>query len=65
MVLEIGLVVQDKVVVALAAFVAGLAGVFGTSYMIGGHLDHIIEVLIAQFIGNGLLAAILAVLLLR
>jgi hypothetical protein len=34
--------------------------------MIGGHeQEHIVEVLIAQFIGNGLLAAILAVLLLR
>jgi hypothetical protein len=58
--------VQSKVAVALAALVAGLAGVFGTSYMIGGHEhEHIVEVLIAQFIGNGLLAAILAVLLLR
>jgi hypothetical protein len=58
--------VQNKLVVTFAAFVAGLAGVFGTSYMIGGHeQDHIVEVLIAQFIGNGLLAAILAVLLLR
>ncbi len=45
---------------------AGLAGAFDTSYMIGGHAqEHIVAVLIVQFIGNGLLAAILAVLLLR
>jgi cell shape-determining protein MreD len=58
--------VQSKAVIAVVALLAGLAGVFGTSYMIGGHeQEHIVEVLIAQFIGNGLLAAILAVLLLR
>lgn len=57
---------QSKAVIALVALVTGLMGVFGTSYMIGGHdQGHIVEVLIAQFIGNGLLAAILAVLLLR
>jgi len=58
--------VQSKAAIALVALIAGLAGAFGTSYMIGGHTEeHIVEVLIAQFIGNGLLAAILAVLLLR
>jgi hypothetical protein len=55
--------VQNKAAVILVALVAYLAGVFGPSYMIGGHeQEHIVEVLIAQFIGNGLLAAILAVL---
>jgi hypothetical protein len=43
--------VQSKAAVAVVAFAAGLAGVFGTSYMIGGHdQDHIVEVLIPQFI---------------
>jgi len=61
-----GRAVEHKLVVALAAFVAGLAGAFFTGYMIGGHSgDHLVEILIAQFIGNGLLAAILATLLLR
>jgi hypothetical protein len=50
----------------VAALVAGVVGVFFTSYMVGGHgTDHTVEVLIAQFIGNGLLAAILVTLLLR
>lgn len=58
--------VQSKAAAALVALMAGLAGAFGTSYMTGGHAqEHIVEVLIAQLIGNGLLAAILAVLLLR
>ncbi len=57
---------QRKAVVAFSALVAGLIGIFGTAYMIGGHdQDHIVKVLIAQFIGNGLLAAILVTLLLR
>lgn len=57
---------QSKAAAALVALMAGLAGAFGTSYMTGGHAqEHIVEVLIAQLIGNGLLAAILAVLLLR
>jgi hypothetical protein len=33
--------------------------------MVSGHQDHLVEVLIAQFIGNGLLAAILVTLLVR
>jgi hypothetical protein len=56
---------EHKVAVAFAAFLAGLVGVFFTGYMVGGHQDHLVEVLIAQYIGNGLLAAILVTLLLR
>jgi hypothetical protein len=56
---------ERKVGIAVAALVAGLVGVFFTSYMVGGHTDHAVEILIAQFIGNGLLAAILVTLLLR
>jgi hypothetical protein len=55
---------EHKVAVAFAAFIAGLVGVFFTGYMVGGHQDHLVEVLIAQYIGNGLLAAILVTLLL-
>ncbi len=55
-----------KGAVAFAALIAGFLGVFFTRYMIGGHsADHMVEVEIAQFIGNGLLAAILVTLLLR
>ena len=47
---------EYKISVAFAAFIAGLVGVFFTGYMVTGHgQDHIVEVLIAQFIGNGLL----------
>ena len=56
---------ERKVGIAVAALIAGLAGVFFTSYMVGGHTDHLVEILISQFIGNGLLAAILVTLLLR
>ena len=57
---------ERKVAIAVAALIAGVVGVFFTSYMVGGHgTDHAVEVLIAQFIGNGLLAAILITLLLR
>ena len=56
---------ERKIGIAAAALIAGLAGVFFTSYMVGGHTDHLVELLIAQFIGNGLLAAILVTLLLR
>jgi hypothetical protein len=57
---------RHKAAVALAALIAGIVGVFFTGYMIGGHSqDHLVEILIAQFIGNGLLAAILVTLLLR
>lgn len=56
---------EHKVAVAFAAFLAGLVGVFFTGYMVGGHQDHLVEVLIAQYVGNGLLAAILVTLLLR
>ena len=57
---------ERKLGIAAAALIAGLAGVFFTSYMVGGHgTDHSVEILIAQFIGNGLLAAILVTLLLR
>ena len=58
--------VEHKIVVAVAALIAGIAGVNFTGYMAGGHgTDHAIELLIAQYIGNGLLAAILVTLLLR
>jgi hypothetical protein len=56
---------ERKFGIAAAALVAGLVGVFFTSYMVGGHTDHLVEILIGQFIGNGLLAAILVTLLLR
>ena len=57
---------EYKISVAVAALIAGVAAVFFTSYMVGGHgNDHVVELLIAQFIGNGLLAAILVTLLLR
>jgi hypothetical protein len=57
---------EHKVGLAVAALIAGVVGVFFTSYMVGGHgTDHTVEVLIAQFIGNGLLAAILVTLLFR
>ena len=57
---------EYRIGVALAALLAGIGAVFFTSYMAGGHgTDHIVELLIAQFIGNGLLAAILVVVLLR
>ena len=57
---------EYKIGVALAALLAGIAATFFTSYMVGGHgTDHIVELLIAQFIGNGLLAAVLVTLLLR
>ena len=57
---------ERKAGIALAALIAGIAGVFFTSYMVGGHAeDHTVEILIAQFIGNGLLAAILVTLLFR
>jgi hypothetical protein len=38
---------------------------FFTRYMVSGHTELLVEVLIAQFIGNGLLAAILVTLLIR
>jgi len=57
---------EHRLLVAGVALVAGIAAVFFTGYMVGGHeQDHIVELLIAQFIGNGLLAAILVTLLLR
>jgi hypothetical protein len=40
--------------------------VFFTGYMVSGHgTEHLVEIVIALFITNGLLAAILVVLLLR
>lgn len=56
---------ERKAGLAVAALIAGLVGVFFTSYMVGGHTDHLVEILIALFIGNGLLAAILTTLILR
>jgi len=57
---------EYRIGVALAALLVGIGTVFFTGYMVGGHgTDHIVELLIAQFIGNGLLAAILVVVLLR
>lgn len=57
---------EHRIGVALAALLAGIAAVFFTSYMVGGHdTEHLVELLIAQYIGNGLLAAILVVVLLR
>jgi len=57
---------EHKVAVAVAALIAGIVGAFFTSYMVGGHgQDHLVEILIAQFIGNGLLTAILVTLILR
>lgn len=51
---------EHKAGVAFAALIAGLVGVFFTVYMVSGHShEHMVEILIAQFIGNGLLAAIL------
>jgi len=55
-----------KISLALAAVVGGVVAVFFTGYMAGGHeADHAVELLIAQEIGNGLLAAILVTLILR
>jgi len=57
---------EHRIGVALAALLVGIATVFFTSYMVGGHdTEHLVELLIAQYIGNGLLAAILVVVLLR
>ena len=57
---------EYKLVVAGVALVAGVAAVYFTGYMASGHgTDHAVELLIAQYIGNGLLAAILVTLLLR
>ncbi len=57
---------EHRIGVAFAALIGGIVAVFFTSYMVGGHgQDHTVELLIAQFIGNGLLAAILVTLLLR
>jgi hypothetical protein len=57
---------EQKVFVAVAALIAGVVGVYFTGYMIGDHSsDHLVELVIAQEIGNGLLAAILVTLLLR
>ena len=57
---------ESKLVVAVAALVAAIAAVYFTGYMAGGHgTDHAVELLITQYIGNGLLAAILVTLLLR
>ena len=56
---------EHKITVALAALIAAVIGVFFTGYMVSGHsTDHMVEVLIALFITNGLLAAILVTLLL-
>ena len=55
----------EKTTLVIAAFVGAFAGIFLTRYMVSGHQDHLVEVLIAQFIGNGLLAAILVTLLIR
>ncbi|MFY9880375.1 MAG: hypothetical protein WAK39_13390 [Pseudolabrys sp.] len=49
----------------VAAVVGAFADTFLTRCMVSGHQDHLVEVLIAQFIGNGLLAAILVTLLVR
>ena len=57
---------EAKITLALAALAAGVVAVFLTGYMVGGHdTDHLVELLIAQEIGNGLLAAILVTLLLQ
>jgi hypothetical protein len=55
----------EKTTLVIAAVVGAFAGIFLTRYMVSGHQDHLVEVLIAQFIGNGLLAAILVTLLVR
>jgi Na+-transporting NADH:ubiquinone oxidoreductase subunit NqrB len=56
---------SDKATAVIAAAVAGFLGIFFTRYMVSGHTELLVEVLIAQFIGNGLLAAILVTLLIR
>lgn len=57
---------ERRLVIALAALVAAIVAVFFTGYMTSGHeSDHTVELLIAQEIGNGLLAAILVTLILR
>ena len=48
----------EKTRLVIAAFVGAFAGIFLTRCMVSGHQDHLVEVLMAQFIGNGLLAAI-------
>ncbi|MFZ0028167.1 MAG: hypothetical protein WA725_22195 [Pseudolabrys sp.] len=53
----------EKTTLVIAAVVGAFAGTFLTRYMVSGHQDHLVEVLMAQFIGNGLLAAILVTLL--
>jgi hypothetical protein len=55
----------DKITLVIAAVVAAFLGIFFTRYMVSGHQDHLVEVLIAQFIGNGMLAAIMVTFLIR
>jgi Na+-transporting NADH:ubiquinone oxidoreductase subunit NqrB len=56
---------SDRATAVIAAVVAAFLGMFFTRYMVSGHTELLVEVLIAQFIGNGLLAAILVTLLIR
>lgn len=56
---------SDRAKAAVAAAIAAFLGIFFTRYMVSGHTELLVEVLIAQFIGNGLLAAILVTLLIR
>jgi len=56
---------SDRATAVIAAVIAALLGIFFTRYMVSGHTELLVKVLIAQFIGNGLLAAILVTLLVR
>jgi Na+-transporting NADH:ubiquinone oxidoreductase subunit NqrB len=56
---------SDKATAVIAAAIACFLGIFFTRYMVSGHTELLVEILIAQFIGNGLLAAILVTLLIR
>ena len=38
----------DKITLVIAAVVAAFLGIFFTRYMVSGHQDHLVEVLIAQ-----------------
>jgi len=48
---------SDRATAVIAAVVAAFLGMFFTRYMVSGHTELLVEVLIAQFIGNGLLVA--------
>jgi hypothetical protein len=56
---------SDRATAVIAAAIAAFLAIFFTRYMVSGHTELLVEVLIAQFIGNGLLAAILVTLLIR